>query len=182
MDYVENDAVIEGINEEYRYELKRIWDDKKDMVTFIMLNPSTADCKIDDPTIQRCVSLAKNNGFGGLKVVNLFAFRTAKPKNLLGNKKDFLIGQENDKYILDSVGKSKTIVLGWGNSVKELKDIKDFNRDKEVVDLLNKNGYDFYCADLTAKDCPKHPLFISSTSKFFKIKWNNGKRGFERAV
>ena len=59
----------------YRYRLSRIWDDKKPLVLFIMLNPSTADAEQDDPTIRRCIAFAKNWGYGGFMAGNLFAFR-----------------------------------------------------------------------------------------------------------
>lgn len=47
-----------------------------------MLNPSTADENVDDPTIRRCINFAKDWGYGGMYVGNLFAFRTAYPKEL----------------------------------------------------------------------------------------------------
>jgi hypothetical protein len=180
MNYIESDAVFGGKQGEYRYELKRIWEINKEIVTYILLNPSTADKNIDDNTIGSCARLAEHNGFGGFTVVNLFAYRATKPKDLIGYKKDILTGKENDEYILDSVKKTNKIVLGWGNAVKELKNVKDYSRDKEVAELLDKNGYKTHCADLTGKGCPKHPLFISGKSSFFEIKWNDKKCKFER--
>ncbi|WP_239508926.1 DUF1643 domain-containing protein, partial [Stenotrophomonas maltophilia] len=46
---------------------------------FVMLNPSTADADLDDPTIRRCVGFAKALKFDQLSVVNLFAYRATKP-------------------------------------------------------------------------------------------------------
>jgi hypothetical protein len=34
-------------------------------MVWIMLNPSTADHEIDDPTILACIDFAKRNGCGG---------------------------------------------------------------------------------------------------------------------
>ena len=56
----------------YRYSLSRIWDKKKKYVLFVGLNPSTADEEVDDPTIRRCINYAKNWGYGGFLMVNLF--------------------------------------------------------------------------------------------------------------
>ena len=113
--------------------------------------------------------------FGGIEVVNIFAFRTTHPEDLINHDKDYLIGIENKEYILDSVKKSKKIVLGWDNSVKELKNIKDFKRDKEIAELLEAEGCEVYCAKLTAKGCPGHPLYLKGEIKFFKIKWDGKK-------
>ncbi|TMF61888.1 MAG: DUF1643 domain-containing protein, partial [Chloroflexi bacterium] len=59
----------------YRYRLWRRWDGARPVVAFVMLNPSTADARRDDPTIRRCIGFAKSWGFGGVEVVNLFAYR-----------------------------------------------------------------------------------------------------------
>jgi hypothetical protein len=63
----------------YRYELRRIWDDSKPPYVSGMLNPSTADDKIDDQTIVRNVRRAQANGCGSLIVWNLGAGRAADP-------------------------------------------------------------------------------------------------------
>jgi hypothetical protein len=66
----------------YRYQLSRIWDETKPKVLFIMLNPSTADADVDDPTIRRVINFAKSWNYGGVYVVNLYAFRSTDPKGL----------------------------------------------------------------------------------------------------
>ncbi|WP_349606116.1 DUF1643 domain-containing protein [Cupriavidus sp. DF5525] len=40
--------------EQYRYRLWRHWDASRPTLGFIMLNPSTADHQVNDPTITRC--------------------------------------------------------------------------------------------------------------------------------
>ena len=62
-----------------------------------MLNPSTADEHVLDPTVKKCVKWAKQWGFGALDVCNIFAWRSTDPK-LLYNLKD-PVGPENDHWI-----------------------------------------------------------------------------------
>jgi len=47
-------AQFGGVNQEYRYRLTRVWDDNKPCALVVMMNPSTADPKIDDPTAAKC--------------------------------------------------------------------------------------------------------------------------------
>ncbi len=78
--FVTKEAVISDCGR-YRYRLTRRWGDGP-LLSFIMLNPSTADAEVDDPTIRRCMGFARRDGYGGIVVGNLYAFRTTKPKAL----------------------------------------------------------------------------------------------------
>jgi hypothetical protein len=66
----------------YRYELTRTWDLNGRVVAFIGLNPSTADASNDDPTIRKCMKYARRWGYGGLLMLNVFAYRATDPKDL----------------------------------------------------------------------------------------------------
>jgi hypothetical protein len=66
----------------YRYGLSRRWDDAMPIMTFVMLNPSTADAVQDDRTIAKCAGFAHREGMGGMEVVNLFALRATYPSLL----------------------------------------------------------------------------------------------------
>jgi hypothetical protein len=48
----------------YRYRLYREWAQSERMpIMWVMLNPSTADASIDDPTIRRCIAFSKAWGY-----------------------------------------------------------------------------------------------------------------------
>src|ERR1700684_272716 len=79
--FMEREAVISDCGK-YRYLLRRAWDHTKPRVLFVMLNPSTADASIDDPTIRACIRLCKAHGFGSFEVVNLYAWRSTDPQAL----------------------------------------------------------------------------------------------------
>ena len=49
---IKRDALISK-DKKHRYSLKRIWDDKKPKVLFIMLNPSLANSDQDDPIFHK---------------------------------------------------------------------------------------------------------------------------------
>jgi hypothetical protein len=70
----------------WRYVLWRIWEpvDKflegERMIVFIGLNPSTADEHKNDPTVSRCVRMARDWGFPGMFMLNAFAYRATDPQ------------------------------------------------------------------------------------------------------
>ncbi len=146
-------AVIKG---NYRYLLWREWDSQSKTVTFIMLNPSCADAEVNDRTITRCIKFAQEWGYGRLEVVNLFAYRTSKPSLLKQAAEP--IGRDNDKYIKESVLNGDKVILAWGNHGTWQK------QDLYVLQLL-KNHNHLYCFGTTKKGCPRHPLYLRSTSQ-----------------
>ncbi|HBI04838.1 MAG TPA: hypothetical protein DDY49_12510, partial [Paenibacillaceae bacterium] len=91
-----NGAIVDETGN-YRYSLWRSWDERKPKVTFIMLNPSTADETYDDLTITRCINFAKRWGFGTLEVVNLFAYRAPDFGEIM--EVNDPVGVKNDEYI-----------------------------------------------------------------------------------
>jgi hypothetical protein len=131
----------------YRYALWRIWDQSKPKVMFIGLNPSTANEFSDDPTIRRVKSMARNWGFGGVYMANLFAFVTAYPDQLL-KCADPVNG--NDLWLSNIAAHCDEVIFAWG-SFKEAQE-----RAKKVIEMfphakalhINKNG------------SPKHPLYV----------------------
>lgn len=141
-------------NRRYRYLLKCTWDDQLEIVTFIMLNPSTADSDGCDPTLSRCLSFAKNWGYGGFNIVNLFAHISTDPNKLKDVKNP--IGEKNDFYILESAKNSARVVFAWGEKHSNL-----HNRNRQIIELLKK--YNPHCIKKTKKgNHPRHPLYLKS--------------------
>lgn len=148
-------AVISN-NKKYRYSLRRIWDDSKPKIMFIMLNPSTADADLDDPTIRRCIGFAKSWGYGGIHIGNLFAYRSTNPKNLLSEKDP--IGKHN-KVFLDSMSMAcEKVVCAWGNSLIVNTLFKKTGKDYLPLKGIKNLHYIDLCNDGT----PKHPLYLKS--------------------
>lgn len=137
----------------YRYSLWRIWDPNLPRVAFVMLNPSTADGKIDDRTIRRCIGFAMAWGFGALEVVNLFAYRATNPEKLKHCSDP--IGPENDDYIKAAVKRANRIITAWGTKGVH------YGRNKEVMQILA--SYSPQCLEITKAGHPKHPLYVAGS-------------------
>jgi hypothetical protein len=132
----------------WRYVLRRVWNPDRAPVAFIGLNPSTADESLDDPTIRRCVGFAKSWGFGGLVMLNLFAFRSTDPQ-VLREVAD-PIGPHNDGWI-ESETRRREVICCWGVH-GTLKD-----RDSAVLKTLRGAK----CLGTTKDGHPRHPLYLS---------------------
>ena len=124
----------------------------KGTVTFVGLNPSTADENEDDPTIRRCIGFARRWGYARLKMVNLYAYRATDPK-LLASVLD-PIGPDND-YVLSVVFEgSDLIVAAWGARAK-------FER---VADVMGWPIHPRLCLGLTKSGAPRHPLYLRANT------------------
>jgi len=134
----------------YRYELRRVWSDGGKIVSFVGLNPSTADDLYDDPTIRRCIGFAKAWGFNGLTMVNLFAFRATEPADMKRCAEP--IGFENDETLGKAESESIMIVAAWGTQGVHL------NRDYAVKKMLKH----LHALKLTKDGHPSHPLYLKS--------------------
>lgn len=145
------DAVFDKAGK-YRYSLSRIWNAKGAKAAFVMLNPSKADATLNDPTITRCIGFAEKMGCGSLEVVNLFAYRTAYPKELRVCASP--IGKLNDQYISAAVETANFVVVAWGNWGQL------HGRDQEVLQLVASKS-PVFCFGITGKGHPRHPLFLS---------------------
>ena len=81
----------------YRWWLGRIWQPRGPRLLFVGLNPSRADAQRDDPTLRRLQTFARDWGYGGLEVVNLFARISASPAVLRRSADP--VGPENDRWL-----------------------------------------------------------------------------------
>lgn len=133
----------------YRYALWRRWrDDRPGICMFVMLNPSTADATIDDPTIRRCITFAHSWGYGAIYVLNLFAFRATDPRELLRTADP--IGPDNHIY-LKCWGMSADIrIAAWGAHGGLL------YQNEVVRDIIPRLHY----LKLNKDGLPAHPLYL----------------------
>lgn len=157
MTYLEASATVSPCGL-YRYDLRRVWDFDRRPCLFVMLNPSTADGDSDDPTIRKCVGFAERAGAGGLVVVNLFAFRATKPKDMFAATDP--VGPDNDAWIKRQVGKSQMVVVAWGANVTKSNRPVIRDRPFAVRKMLAEMGAGAKCLGVTGCGNPWHPLMV----------------------
>ena len=150
--YIERDAVISDCGK-YRYLLRRVWDHRCLRGLFVMLNPSTADAKIDDATIRSCTRLSRGLGYGSFEVVNLFAWRATNPAELASSSDP--IGTLNDSVIESAVSRCDVVICAWGAHDTR-------GRDRRVWEIVRSSRPAAFCLGTTKNGSPKHPLYIKS--------------------
>lgn len=146
----------------YRYSLVRRWGVTGKPAQFVMLNPSTADDSLDDPTIRRCVGFALALGCAGIIVVNLYAYRTTKPAELWSAADP--VGPNTDTYLRIVARRAATegapLIAAWGTLAKPA-------RVAEALSVIGELG----AADrltalgVTRAGAPRHPLYLPASAR-----------------
>jgi hypothetical protein len=135
----------------YRYRLWRKWDADRPWLVVIGHNPSTADAYKDDHTIRRCVSLAARDGFGGLDMLNLYAYRATDPREL--ERVDDPVGWANGRAFEESCRHATHVVAAWGAGA-----------DPKRVEIVRAEANCIlWCWGVTKDGSPRHPSRLSNT-------------------
>lgn len=163
---VVSNAVLSN-DQRYRYRLYRQWNKLTGsaqesaiprIIMWVMMNPSTADALVDDPTIRRCISFSKQWGYDALYVGNVYAYRSTDPNVILkllrdGNTVEAQ-GPENYKHLVEMGHQSARVVYAWG---------KNAGPGIEHTLGLYEPLEGFWCLGKNKDGTPKHPLYIKST-------------------
>lgn len=137
----------------YRYRLWRQWEWTDRMpVMWIMLNPSTANATIDDPTIRRCIAFSKAWGYGAMWVGNMYAIRSTDPGILSEVSADEARGPDNLKHLDAMAQESALIVCAWGAP----------GGYRMPYTLATPGGT--WCLGRTKAGAPRHPLYIAGVT------------------
>ena len=138
----------------YRYSLWRHWGPADSPpAMFLMLNPSTADETQNDPTVERCQRRAREMGYGGLLVGNIFALRSTDPGALYVWSDPQ--GPDNNVAILKMAKQAGIVICAWGAHGRLR------GRGKQVHAMLKAAGVTPHYLILNKDGSPKHPLYIS---------------------
>jgi hypothetical protein len=137
----------------YRYHLYRKLGEGRRAATFIMLNPSTADHEVDDPTIRKVMGFVRRFGGDKLHVANLFAFRATRPADL--RQAADPVGPENREWLRRAVELAcdGPVVCAWGTHGVYL------GQDEAVLGWM-RGLCRLMCLGLTRDGHPRHPLYV----------------------
>lgn len=138
----------------HRYALGRTWNYGKKPLIVTMLNPSTADERVVDPTVRKCLHFAQRDGYGGLIVTNLFSFRATDPRVLRFEEGD-IVGMHNDAIL--KLALDESAVAGWG--VPKWQFVKD--RVAAVRALRPK----WNCFGVSNDGHPLHPCYLANKTE-----------------
>lgn len=146
----------------FRYELGRVWDKRKSLLVYVLLNPSKADEQEDDPTTRRCIGFAKHGGYGGIHMVNLFGYIATYPDHLRGRTRSGMdcVGPENDAAIVRATGMGR-LVAAWGLCPSWAE-----ARVAYVMRSLITPAVTLHALGVTRDGHPRHPLYCPGDSKF----------------
>lgn len=140
----------------YRYSLHRTWGIGC-CVLWIMLNPSTADEHVLDPTLRRCEGFSRAWGFYGFEVCNLFAYRSTDPDALPLVAGD-IVGPKNDDTIVAATMRNQSIIVGWGRHKVAAE------RAKRVAAMLAEMNRTPHCLGTNQDGSPWHPLYVPAST------------------
>lgn len=142
----------------FRWWLWRVWDLGLPLVIWVMMNPSTADHRKNDPTILKVTRLSKRWGYGAALVLNIYAFRSSRPENMPETMKD-RVGPRNNWWIKTlfryAARKNIPVICAWG--------VKHEERGHLVRRMANDARLELQCLEVALNGEPKHPRFLSES-------------------
>lgn len=130
-------------------------------VSFIGLNPSTADEVGPDNTVRRCIDYATRWGFDYYVMLNLFGYRATDPKDMKAVNEP--TGDDNDFWIKSYAKTSDLIVAAWGVHGEYR------NRGNDVIDLVHGTDGILMCLGKTKHGYPRHPLYLKKDAELIPI-------------
>lgn len=148
----------------YRHWLHRNWgfrrytDGREPYMLWIGANPSTAEARIDDPTIRKEMAFTKRMLIDRYVKVNIMDYRATYPKDLL-RPGVHPCSPRNAETISGFARGAHAIVVCWGKLHPRLAVHAD-----AVLRLLN--GRPLNCLGVNGDGSPKHPLYLAGNTRF----------------
>lgn len=138
-------------------------------VLFIMLNPSTADAAVDDPTVRKCWTFAQAIGADIMEIVNLYAYRATSPRDLFAAHKAGvdIVGPDNAEHLSAMVAWCDRVICAWGNPQwPKHGRAMHVARVKDVLELINAIPDKIpESLGVAPGGYPPHPLYLPNSTR-----------------
>jgi hypothetical protein len=144
----------------WRYRLEREWGAGGKTLAFIMVNPSTANALVNDPTISRCIRIAEAGGYARLIVGNLFAFCASDIKALRSAADS--VGPDNDAHLRMMLEEADRVVVAWGSRQKLAPPLR--SRWQTFLGMARDRSLTLHCLGTTKDGHPRHPLYLPAAT------------------
>lgn len=102
----------EGFFYKHRVFYKHIFNEElsNKILTIIMFNPSTTNHYSKDPTINNCITIAQNNNYGAIEIINMLTIRNPDINSAINDCEKLIIPFSSySKYL-----NNKEILIAWG--------------------------------------------------------------------
>lgn len=154
-------------DELYRYSLWRCWDPTLPPLVWVMCNPSTASAVKEDQTSKKCIGFATALGYGGISVVNLWAWRSRDPKGM--RKAPHAVGDRNGEAIeaalrLAAGQPQRLAIAAWGLVARQHGPHYE-DRVYELVRTAREAGVQLCSLAIGEEHTPSHPLTLPYSHK-----------------
>ena len=140
----------------HRLYLWRRWNNNLPWIMFIGLNPSTADERLNDPTIRREIGFAVRWGYGGLFKFNAFTLVSTDPAKL-NIETPIVLGADLAMRVARE--RCDKAVAAWGNLITRVRGWED------RVERIKRDLSPLYCLGTTRQGHPRHPLYLPGDSE-----------------
>lgn len=138
----------------YRYVLWRIVNADLPILLVLMLNPSRATHDHGDRTVDGLMRRAAAMGYGGIVIINCFAYRARDPADMKSAEDP--VGPANDDVIKTVLDQEADLLCAWGVNATHR------DREREIVCAISSGRAKPHALRLCANGAPEHPLYIPS--------------------
>ena len=139
---------------QYRFILKKEWDNKKPKATIIMSNAGSSDMIKTDHTTMFIINNLVKLDYGSFDILNLIPKITNKLNLANDLEIDDKIFDENIKFLVKSAETSEKVLIAWGSlSSKSVTVIKN-----EVIDALKPFADKLFTISNEVNGKSFHPL------------------------
>jgi len=142
----------------------RLWlqDGGDNVMGWCMLNPSTANAVVPDPTKNKIMEFTRRFMYDGAAIANVYGYRTPYPSALWEAEAAGIdiFGRTNIHY-LEALATLPLVVVAWGAEARA--DDAAF-----ALSILRKPGRPLYCLGVNKNGSPKHPLYLPYSAQLIE--------------